>query len=67
MTATTASTREGRRPWTALRLPSPGQGFVHAGGDAFESTDPATGEVVATLASSSAADVDAIAVCGDID
>lgn len=32
---------------------------MHAGGDVFESTDPATGELVAALASSSPADVDA--------
>lgn len=59
MTATTTSTQDARRPWSTLRLPAPGQGFVHAGGDVFESIDPATGEVVAALASSSPADVDA--------
>jgi len=53
-----ASTSAGRRPWTTLRLPEPGQGFVHARGDVFETTDPATGEVVATLASSTVEDVD---------
>ena len=59
MSATAASTRDMRPPWSALRLPTPAQGFVHAGGDVFESTDPATGEVVAELASSSPTDVDA--------
>jgi hypothetical protein len=28
-----------------LRLPAASHGFVHAGGDVFESTDPATGEL----------------------
>jgi acyl-CoA reductase-like NAD-dependent aldehyde dehydrogenase len=54
-----ASTSTGRRPWTALRLPTAEQGFVHAGGAPFDSTDPATGELVAELGSSSPADVDA--------
>ncbi len=41
-----------------LRLPAASHGFVHAGGDGFESTDPATGELVAELAASTPADVD---------
>ncbi|MCZ7589898.1 MAG: aldehyde dehydrogenase family protein [Gaiella sp.] len=49
----------GRTAWQTLRLPSAAQGFVHAGGDVFESTDPATGEVVAELASSTPESVDA--------
>ena len=53
-----ATTIAARRPWTAPRLPRAEQGFVHAHGDAFASTDPATGELVATLASSTPADVD---------
>lgn len=63
MTATAATSR-GRRAWEALRLPAAGHGFVHASGDAFESTDPATGEVVAALASSMPADVDAAVAAG---
>lgn len=54
-----ASTIAGRTAWTALRLPATAQSFVHASGTAFESTDPATGELVAELASSTPADVDA--------
>ena len=57
MTAT-ALTGTGRREWTPLRLPSQDQSFVHARGDSFESVDPATGELVATLAASTSADVD---------
>ena len=58
MTTGTA-TRAGRTAWEALRLPSAGQRFVHASGDRFSSSDPATGEVVAELATSTVADVDA--------
>jgi betaine-aldehyde dehydrogenase len=54
-----ASTITGRTAWQALRLPAAGQGFVHARGDTFESTDPATSELVAVLAASTSADVDA--------
>ena len=57
MTAT-ALTGTGRREWTPLRLPSQDQSFVHARGDSFESVDPATGELVATLAASTSADVE---------
>jgi betaine-aldehyde dehydrogenase len=56
---TTAPTATGRRSWTALRLPAADHGFVHAQGEELESRDPATGEVVASLASSTAGDVDA--------
>lgn len=57
MTAT-AVTGAGRREWTPLQLPAQDQGFVRAGGDAFESVDPATGELVAVLAASTADDVE---------
>ena len=58
MTAT-ASTSVRRTAWQTLRLPSAEHRFVHAGGAVFESTDPATGEVVAELSSSTPASVDA--------
>jgi betaine-aldehyde dehydrogenase len=48
-----------RRDWELLELPTDSQRFVHASGDSFESRDPATGEVVATLVSSTPADLDA--------
>ena len=57
VTATTAPTA-GRTAWTPLNLPSGNDGFVHARGEQFESTDPAIGEVVAVLASSAPEDVD---------
>ena len=53
-----APTIAGRTAWTALRLPAARHDFVHARGDVFESTDPATGELVAELASSTPSDVD---------
>ena len=53
-----APTITGRTAWQVLRLPAAEYAFVHARGDGFESTDPATGELVAELAASSAADVD---------
>ncbi|MFC6886542.1 MULTISPECIES: aldehyde dehydrogenase family protein [Actinomadura] len=50
---------EGHRPpWTALRLPSAGQAFYVASGDEVTSSDPTTGAAVATLTSSTRADVD---------
>lgn len=58
MTATEA-TSAGRTAWTVLRLPTEGQRFVHAGSDTFESTDPATGEVVAELGAATPDAVDA--------
>src|SRR3989442_3566449 len=53
-----APTITGRTAWQVLRLPAAEYAFVHARGGGFESTDPATGELVAELAASSAADVD---------
>ncbi|HET8894229.1 MAG TPA: aldehyde dehydrogenase family protein [Gaiellaceae bacterium] len=52
----TPNLRAAHEPFT---LPTKDQLFVHASGPAFESRDPATGELVATLATSSRADVDA--------
>src|SRR5207247_5344548 len=48
-----------RGTWTALELPGPAHGFVYAMGEAFASTDPATRETVATVASSTPGDIDA--------
>jgi betaine-aldehyde dehydrogenase len=48
-----------RTPREALELPTAEQAFVHATGSSFESTDPATGEVVARLRASQPSDVDA--------
>jgi betaine-aldehyde dehydrogenase len=42
-----------------LRLPTAAHRFVHACGDVFESSDPATGELVAELASSTPNDLNA--------
>jgi len=53
-----ASSSAGRRAWTPLRLPNAEHGFVWATDEELETTDPATGEVVATLASSSDVDID---------
>src|SRR5215467_1344726 len=53
-----APTTTGRTAWQILRLPTAEQTFVHARGDMFESTDPATGELVAELRASTPADVD---------
>src|SRR6476660_3310268 len=53
-----APTTTGRTAWQILRLPTAEQTFVHAHGDVFESTDPATGELVAELSASTTADVD---------
>lgn len=57
MSAPVAAT--GRTRWEAVALPAAEHAFVHATGSAFESTDPATGEVVARLRGSEPADVDA--------
>ncbi len=54
-----APTIAGRSAWQVLRLPAAANAFVHARGDVFESTDPATGELVAELAASTPADIDA--------
>ncbi len=53
-----APTITGRTAWQVLRLPAAEHAFVHAHGDVFESTDPATGELVAELGASTTADVD---------
>lgn len=53
-----------RASWTVLELPRSDQSFLHATGSTFESTDPATGDVVARLRSSQAADVDAAVSAG---
>ncbi len=47
-----------RAAWVELRLPREDQGFVFATGEPFRSHDPATADTVATLASSTPADVD---------
>ena len=47
--------------WMPIDLPTEGQHFVPASGSALESTDPATGELVARVRTSEAADVDAAA------
>src|SRR5437870_3588328 len=56
--ATRTTSLTSRGSWEPLVLPANGQGFVRAAGDAFESRDPATGEVVATLRSSTPQDLD---------
>src|SRR5215217_5092560 len=56
MAQTSAPNR--RRSWTPLRLPAGDHAFVHATGESFESTDPATGDTVATLATSTTDDLD---------
>ncbi len=55
-TQTRSSTSRGS--WEPLKLPASGQSFVQAGSDTFESRDPVTGEVVATLRSSTPLDLD---------
>jgi betaine-aldehyde dehydrogenase len=47
-----------RVAWTPIDLPTGDQPFVHARGSTFESTDPATGDVVARLRASEVGDVD---------
>ena len=54
-----APTITGRTAWQVLRLHAAGHDFVHARGDVLESTDPATGELVAERAASTPADLDA--------
>lgn len=56
MSAPSATTH--RAAWTPVDLPSGDQPFVRARGATFESTDPATGEVVARVRASEPADVD---------
>jgi betaine-aldehyde dehydrogenase len=55
-TQTRSSTSRGS--WEPLKLPATGQSFVQAASDTFESRDPVTGEVVATLRSSTPLDLD---------
>jgi betaine-aldehyde dehydrogenase len=51
-----------RDPWSTLDLPAAGHHFVVATGEPFPSTDPATGDVVASVRSSTVDDVrDAVA------
>lgn len=59
-----AATTTSRTGWTPVELPAGDQPFVHASGATFESTDPATGEVVARLRTSEASDVDAAVAAG---
>jgi betaine-aldehyde dehydrogenase len=47
-----------RSHWTPLRLPTEADEFVYASDDEVESTDPATGETVAAVRTSSRGDVD---------
>jgi len=54
-----APTIPGRTAWQVLRLPAAEHDFVHTHGELFESSDPATGELVAELAASTPQDVDA--------
>src|SRR5215210_7918827 len=56
MAQTSAPNR--RHSWTPLGLPGRDHTFVHAGGDSFESTDPATGDSVASLSTSTTDDLD---------
>ena len=64
MTAPTATAS--RTAWTPLELPAAGQSFVHASGESLESSDPATGEVVARLQTSEPIDIDnAVAAAGE--
>ncbi len=46
-----------RGPWTPLTIPSPDHGFVCASGNAFDDIDPTTQDVVASVRSSTVADV----------
>ncbi len=62
MSAPVASTP--RTEWTPLELPTAQQAFVRASGAAFESTDPATGDLVARVRASEPADVDAAVGAG---
>jgi betaine-aldehyde dehydrogenase len=51
-------TTTGRRDWKSIQLPRASDRFVYAAGEAFESTDPANGDRVATLLSSTRDDLD---------
>jgi betaine-aldehyde dehydrogenase len=50
--------RAGRQSWRTLDLTRGEETFVHASGPPFESRDPATGEIVAVVPSSTADDLD---------
>jgi betaine-aldehyde dehydrogenase len=52
-----AKTRN-RAAWTPADVPAGSQGFVHASGTPLESLDPATGELVARVRTSTPAEVD---------
>ncbi|HEU4655976.1 MAG TPA: aldehyde dehydrogenase family protein [Capillimicrobium sp.] len=53
-----------RARWTPIDLPDGDHRFVRASGDVFDSTDPATGEVVAHVRASVRSDVDAAVEAG---
>lgn len=55
---TEATIERGRSPWTAPSLPTGADAFLRATDDFMESSDPATGEAVATVRTSSQGDVD---------
>lgn len=60
-----SATATHRTSWEPIDVPAEGQPFVHARGSTFESTDPATGEVVARVRCSEPADVEtAVAAAG---
>lgn len=64
MSAAPATASTPRAAWTVRELPRSDQPFLHATGPAFESADPATGEVVARLSGSQARDVDDAVAAG---
>jgi betaine-aldehyde dehydrogenase len=55
---TEATIERGRSGWTVLSIPTGADGFVRASDDFMESSDPATGEAVARVRTSSQGDVD---------
>ncbi|MDQ4028562.1 MAG: aldehyde dehydrogenase family protein, partial [Actinomycetota bacterium] len=55
---TEATIERGRSGWTVLSLPTDADGFLRASDDFMESSDPATGEAVARVRTSSQGDVD---------
>jgi betaine-aldehyde dehydrogenase len=62
---TEATIERGRSGWTALSLPTEADGFLRASDDFMESSDPATGEPVARVRTSSQGDVDdAVSLAG---
>lgn len=52
------TTSEHRGPWIPLDVSASGFPHVHASGETFASSDPATGQLVANLATSTLADID---------